>query len=77
MFFLPAREVLRPNQMIPEKKDGGFRAGPLQIAMANVRARGALACPCRFLGAFDHTAGGHTILDPRETGDSMHRVEPA
>ena len=43
--------------------------------MPDLGAGGARPLPRRCLGACDHAAGGHTILDPWEAGDILHLIE--
>ena len=73
--FLSAGQRLLARRMVAEAQDCRFREGPRERRMADLRAGGALPLPRRCLGACDQAARGHKILDPREAGDIMDRVE--
>jgi hypothetical protein len=53
--------------IVVEEQHRRFREGPLEIGIADLRARGAIALACRFLGTLDQTAVGDEILHPEET----------
>ena len=38
MFFLQAGEVFLCRRMVSEEQDGGFRKGPLEVSVADLRA---------------------------------------
>jgi hypothetical protein len=75
VFVLSAGQRLVARRIVPQEEDGRFRKGPFEIRIADLRAGSAIPLPRRFLGAFNHAARGHKILDPREAGAIMDLVE--
>jgi hypothetical protein len=75
MRFFQAGEVLLRWRMVSQQQDSGFRKGPFEISIADLRAGGAIPLPRGCLGACDQAALGHKLLNPREAGDSMDLVE--
>ena len=74
VFVLSAGQRLVAHRMVAEAQDRRFGQGPLEIGVAALGAGGAIALPGRFLGAFDHAALGHEILDPGEAGAVRHLI---
>ena len=72
---LSAGQRLVARRRVAQAQERRVGAGPLQRRLPDRRARGALALPRRFLGACDQAAVGHNILDAREAGEVMDRVE--
>jgi hypothetical protein len=70
-----ADEIFVARRMVAEAQDRRFREGPLEVRLPDRGAGGARTLSRRFLGACDQAAGGHNILDPREAGDIMHRIQ--
>jgi hypothetical protein len=75
MFFLQARHLVLAGGIVPETQHGGCGEGPFELGLTNVRARGAIAFPRRFLGAFDQAARGHKILNPGKAHHSMQLIQ--
>jgi len=72
---LQFREVLLARGMVPQQQDGRFRAGPLELGVADLCARGAVPLPSRLLRALDEAAIREAILDPREPADVVDCLE--
>jgi hypothetical protein len=66
VFFLSVGQRLLARRIGAEAQERRFGEGPLERRMADLRAGGPRALPGRCLGALDHAAIGHTILDPWE-----------
>ena len=75
MVVLQAGELVLARRIVPSQQDSGFREGPLERGIADLRAGGPIACAGGFLGTFDEPAIGHDILDPWAAGDVMHLIE--
>ena len=76
MVVLQAGEVFLCHRMVSEEQDGGFSKGPLEVSVADLRARRAVAFASGFLGTFDQTARGDDILSPGEALEIMDFIEP-
>jgi len=75
VFFLYVGQILLTRRIVAEAQDRRCRESPFEVRLANLRAGGALALPCRFLGALDQAAIGPKILDAGEAGDIMHLIQ--
>ncbi len=75
MFGLEAGAIFLGRRIVPQQQDSGFRKGPLEMGIADLRAGGPVAFARGFLGTCDESARGHEILHARETVDVMDVVE--
>ena len=73
--FLSAGQRLVARRMGAEAQDRRFGKGPRERRVAALRAGGARTLPGRCLGACDHAARGHAILDPWDAGEVLHRLQ--
>jgi hypothetical protein len=76
MFVPQAGAVCLGGRMVSEGQDGGFRKGPREVRLAELRAGRARALASGCLGTCDQTTLGDDILYPGEARDRLDFIEP-
>lgn len=67
--------IVLSELIVSEKQTCCFREGPLEMGIADFAVLGAELFSCGLSGAFDQTAIGDELLDPRETMNVMDFVK--
>ena len=75
LFLLYAREVRLAGRMVPQHQHRGCGGGPLEVGVAELLARSALAFTGGLLGPLHEPPIGDDCLPARAAVDSLHGVE--
>jgi hypothetical protein len=75
MFFREASEVLLARRIVAQEQDGGFGESPLEVGIADLRARSSIAFASRFFRTLDEATIGHELLDTGEAVDIVDLIE--
>jgi hypothetical protein len=76
MFFPQAGEVVLAYRVMAEEQDRGFGEGPLEGGMADLCARGPIACAGGFFGALDEAAIGDARLHAWNAMNIVELIQP-
>ena len=75
VFLLESFFELQPLGVSPEKEDGSFGEGPLEVGVADLLPGSAVAFAGGFLGALDEASVGDEVLDAWEAADVVDFVK--
>src|SRR5262245_56511115 len=64
VLVLSSGQICLPCRIIPEEQHGRFGKGPLEVRIADLGTRGAIAFASGFPSTLDQTAVGDEILPP-------------